>query len=66
MRGIKQKALEVIEAMTCNDDFAEDKLLSTIYMFSHIAVNRCKNKHEDWLELLDKAYIFYGRENEKV
>jgi len=50
------KALKVIEHLTCNDDFSDNKLLGAIYIFSHIAVASCQNEHKDWVAQLDKAY----------
>jgi len=55
--NIKDKALRVIEEITCN---AEGKLTEKqadgIYRFSHIAVGRCLNKHLDWVKDLEMVY----------
>lgn len=60
-KTLQEKALEVIEELTCNDDFAvsntrECKLLVRIYQFSHIARGRCECPHEDWVEELEKRW----------
>ena len=53
----KIKALRVIDMLTCNDDFAEDKLLSTIYRVAHSACGICDNEHEDWQGQTEELYL---------
>ncbi len=59
---LKDKALEVIEELTCNDDFGapdaspEKKLLTKIYCFVHVARGHCENPHEDWVAELEKYH----------
>lgn len=50
------KALQVIDMLTCNDEFGNSKLLSTIYRVAHSATGICDNKHEDWLAETEKLY----------
>ena len=68
---IKDKALEVIEEITCNDDYGapncnnDQKLLCLIYKFVHIARGHCENPHEDWVkELNDLHKRICGGKNE--
>lgn len=56
VRTTKDKALFVIESLTCNDEFADNPLLIKIYMYSHVANNICSNKHLDWKAELDKHF----------
>lgn len=42
------KALRVIDMLTCNDEFENDKLLSAIYKVAHSASGICENPHEAW------------------
>lgn len=61
MKTIKEKALEVIEVLVCDDEYGmrEDpdaKLLTTIYTYVHIANGRCGNPHEDWVAELEDIY----------
>jgi len=65
--SIKDKALQLIEEMTCDDDFAMSKspyakLLTQIYVYAHIANGTCQNPHEDWVEELNKHYEAITRE----
>jgi hypothetical protein len=60
-KSIKDKALQVIEVITCNDDFALSKspyakLLVKIYTYSHVANGTCGNEHKDWVEGLNEVY----------
>ena len=43
----KDMALEVIEEM-CLIGHPTQDLLETIYTYAHVAINKCKNSHEDW------------------
>jgi len=56
VKDIPIKALRVIDMLTCNDDFADNKLLSTIYRVAHSASGICDNKHEVWNEETEKLY----------
>ena len=50
------KALRVIDMLTCDDEFADNKLLSTIYRVAHSASGICGNAHEDWQQEAAKLY----------
>lgn len=52
----KVKALRVIDMLTCNDEFEDNKLLSTIYRVAHSASGICGNPHQDWRQEIDKLY----------
>ncbi len=52
----KIKALQVIDMLTCNDDFNDDPLLSAIYKVAHSSSGICDNKHEDWQGETQKLY----------
>lgn len=65
--SIKDKALQVIEEMCCNDDFSLSKspyakLLVDIYTYAHVANGTCQNPHEDWVEELNKHYEAISKE----
>ena len=54
---IKTKALEAIENFILSDIImSPEKKLEQIYMFAHVALGRCKNKHKDWEEELNKFH----------
>ena len=52
----KVKALCVIDMLTCNDDFGDHKLLSTIYRVAHSASGICGNEHQDWQKETQMLY----------
>jgi len=59
--SLRDKALEVIEYLTCDDDFAlsdsrECKLLTKIYTYAHVARGHCENPHEDWRKELEETW----------
>jgi len=61
MTELKDKAIEVIEALTCSDDFArsnsrEHQILTLVYKFAHIAKGTCKNPHADWVGELNQQW----------
>ncbi len=66
MATIAQKALKVIEILTCNDDFTGNKRLEAIYKFSHIGVGHCLAKHRDWEEELNLMYEKLHRKSNKT
>ena len=54
---IKDKALETIEGLTFDDIKMTTKTkLSKIYMFAHIAQDKCKNPQVGWVMELDETY----------
>ena len=56
---LKMKALIAIEGLTFPDvAMSDEEKLTDIYKFSHIAVGRCSNKHEDWHIELDNCIKF--------
>ena len=63
VRSCPIKALRVIDMLTCNDDFSDNKLLSTIYRVAHSASGICDNPHKDWREETNKLYKELGDEN---
>lgn len=40
-------ALETIEGLTFEDVKSQNKL-GEVYKIAHVALGRCKNKHQDW------------------
>ena len=50
------KALRVIDMLTCNDEFENDKLLRGMYKVAHSASGICDNEHEDWRQETNKLY----------
>lgn len=59
--SIKDKALQVIEDMCCNDDFSISespyaKLLTRIYTYAHVANGTCQALHKDWVKELNDHY----------
>ena len=70
-RTLQRKALAVIEALV-SDDLCEEleiskpddiltRKLMSIYEYAHIALNDCRNPHEDWMAKLLKAYKYFKR-----
>ena len=45
---VKEVALSVIECMTLGDFIITEGIVNAIYKFSHIALGKCRNPHDDW------------------
>jgi len=52
----KVKALRVIDMLTCNDEYENNKLLSDIYKVAHSASGICDNEHEEWQKETRELY----------
>ena len=52
----KVKALRVIDMLTCNDEFENNKLLGVIYRVAHSASGICDNEHEEWQKETQELY----------
>lgn len=52
----KVKALRLIDMLTCNDDYANNELLTIIYKIAHSAHGICGNPHDDWKQEMDDLY----------
>lgn len=66
MKPIKEASLEerriralcAIECLTYfleNNSLTAEEFSSKVYMISHVALNECKNPHEDWLLEIEKV-----------
>ena len=62
MISIKQKALEVIEAIMNNADGRKltKKEMDDIYKFAHLGVGKCLT-HIDWENELDEVYALFKK-----
>ena len=63
MDDLVQKALELIEeisssigCVTQKEVTVNRKDIDDIYMFAHVALGRCENKHKDWVDKLNKTH----------
>ena len=65
MKNRKAIALEVIEALTCEDWVEESlqKRMIDIYKYSHCVLGNCENPHKDWLEELYDTYLKLKKAN---
>ena len=66
---LKDKAIYVIEELSCRDDFAPmdtevGKVLSLIFKFSHIARGECTNPHAAWVKELEELWQILKGNNE--
>jgi len=65
-KSIQEKALRIIEDITCNDDFNDNPTLVNCYKYSHVANGHCNNEHLDWIKELESIYqsTFAGKEED--
>ena len=57
-KSLRMRALVSIEYITASisDWTDQQEMMSLVYMFSHVAIGRCTNKHEEWEQKLIDFY----------
>ena len=65
MTPTPEEVCRVLEIMSLHmlTDREDDKLINFVYMMTHIANDRCNNKHEDWVAKFREHQIFWENEN---
>ena len=54
---IQEKALMCIEALSLESTGLSEKTRNLFYKLSHVALDTCENKHQEWRQELETLYL---------